>query len=209
MHAVLRPTEPLPDHYNNPTATYAYAWQLLQRACTDRHAGFHAPVLATHGQQGPEARVLILRAVDEAARTVLFHTDARSAKLQALAQDARVALNFYDAPRKVQLRAAGIASIHTHDVLAQTQWDNAALTALRCYVGAAPGHISDTPTSGLPGALEGRAPTLEEVQPGRAHFAVLRIVMHSLEWLYLHSAGQRRAQFDWHQEQWHAQWLNP
>jgi pyridoxamine 5'-phosphate oxidase len=204
-----RTAEPLPDHYNNLTATLAYVWQLLHRACADRHAGFHTPVLATQGADGPQTRVLVLRAVDQAARSVLFYTDARSAKLHALAHDARVALNFYDAARKVQLRTRGTAHLHTQDTLANTHWNTATLTARRCYLGAAPGQLSDAPTSGLPAALEGRAPTLEEVLPGRAHFAVLQVVLHEIEWLHVHSTGHRRARFGWTGGPWKEQWLNP
>ncbi len=157
--------------------------------------------------------MLVLRAADVAARTLTFHTDTRSAKLPELALDNRVAVTFYDAARKVQLRLNGVVSVHTNDALSRQRWAAARPSSLRCYLGEQPGAVSAEPTSGLPAHVEGREPELHELEFTQQNFAVLQIAVQRLEWLHLHTRGQRRAEFEWadsaNSDSCSMQWLNP
>jgi pyridoxamine 5'-phosphate oxidase len=204
-----RDSEPFPDYYNDLPACLHHAWLLLGRATQDRKSAFHAPVVATHSADGPQARVLVLRAVDKAKKNLTFHTDTRSEKIAELAADSRVAVTFYDAAKKLQLRINGRATLHGADALADARWQAARPSSLRCYLGAQPGAVSPQPSSGLPSALEGREPLEGELQAGRAHFAVLQVAIERIDWLYLHSLGQRRARFVWQGEECAMQWVNP
>ena len=211
-----RTDEPFPDHHNDLAATLKFAWQMVGRGVQDRRSAFHTPVLATHSADGPQARVLVLRAFDLATRTLTFHTDTRSAKLPELAHDNRVALTFYDAARKVQLRLGGIATVHANDALSHQRWAAARPSSLRCYLGAQPGAVSAAPTSGLPAQVEGREPEWQELAVAEPNFAVLQIATQRMEWLHLHTRGQRRALFSWSagdvgdaQGGCVMQWLNP
>ena len=147
--------------------------------------------------RSPQARVLVLRAFDVASRTLIFHTDTRSAKLLELGVDPRVALAFYDAARKVQLRINGTCAVHASDALAHQRWAASRPSSLRCFAGAPPGATSAVPTSGLPAQMEGREPELAELADAEPHFAVLAVAVQQLEWLHLHTRGQRRAAFAW------------
>ena len=206
-----RADEPFPDHHNDLAATLKFALQMLGRGVQDRRSAFHTPVMATQSSDGPQGRVLVLRAFDPAARTLTFHTDTRSAKLLDFRADPRVALTFYDAARKVQVRINGHCSVHTGDVLSHQRWVASRPSSLRCFAGAPPGVASQMPTSGLPAELEGREPELAELADAEAHFAVLTVGVGRLEWLHLHTRGQRRAAFDWTGGEGHCQmqWLNP
>jgi pyridoxine/pyridoxamine 5'-phosphate oxidase len=208
-----RTDEPFPDHHNDLAATLKFAWQMVGRGVQDRRSAFHTPVLATQSQGGPQARVLVLRAADTQARTLTFHTDTRSAKLPELAADRRGALTFYDAARKAQVRMNGMVSVHTNDELSHQRWAAARPSSLRCFLGAQPGGVSAEPTSGLPPQMEGREPDLAELQIAEPHFAVLQLTVQRLEWLHLHTGGQRRALFTWADQsadsQCAMQWLNP
>ena len=203
--------EPFPDYYNDLAASLRHAWQMLGRATKDRRSAFHAPVVATASKEGPQARVMILRSVDAAARQLTFYTDARSAKTLALALDARIAVTFYDAARKLQLRASGLGKLHVEgDALTEERWHSSSPSSLRCYVGAQPGDISAAPSSGLPVDMESRVPEWSELASGKAHFAVLKITLQHLEWLYLHTRGQRRASYAWSDNAGCVMhWLNP
>ena len=205
--------EPFPDHHNDLAGTLKFAWQMLGRGVHDRRSAFHTPVLATQSPSGPEARVLVMRALDVDTRTLTFHTDTRSPKLLQLQADNRVALTFYDAPRKTQLRLNGSARLHVNDALSQRRFKGSRPSSLRCFLGAAPGVISPVPASGLPADLEGREPEWAELHPAEANFAVLNVAVHQLEWLHLHTAGQRRALFKWADGladcDCAMQWLNP
>lgn len=208
-----RADEPFPDHYNDLAATLKFAWQMIGRGVQDRRSAFHTPVLATQSADGPQARVLVLRAADAQARTLTFHTDTRSAKLPELALDSMVALTFYDAARKVQLRISGVARVHSNDALSHLRWVASRPSSLRCYLGAQPGGISPEPTSGLPPQVEEREPEPAELQVAEPHFAVLQVSIHRMEWLHLHTRGQRRATFVWGKESsgngCTMHWLNP
>ena len=206
-----RADEPFPDHHNDLPATLKFAWQMLGRGVQDRRSAFHTPVLSTHSADGPQARVLVLRAFELATRSLTFHTDTRSAKLLDLAADPRVALTFYDAARKVQLRINGTCTVHAGNALSHQRWSASRPSSLRCFAGAPPGRISAVPTSGLPVQLEGREPELAELADAEQHFAVLTVAVQQLEWLHLHSRGQRRAAFAWRSVDANCdmQWLNP
>lgn len=208
-----RTDEPFPDHHNDLAATLKFAWQMLGRGVQDRRTAFHTPVLASNSNDGPQARVLVLRAVDVATRILTFHTDTRSAKTSEILLDPRVALTFYDAARKAQVRINGFASLHSCDAVAHQRWAASRPSSLRCYLGAQPGEVSAQPTSGLPLYVEGREPELSELTSVEAHFAVLQVTAHRLEWLHLHTRGQRRAVFAWPEVQGGSdcsmQWLNP
>ena len=204
--------EPFPDHYNDLAATLKFAWQMIGRGVQDRRSAFHTPVLATHSVDGPQARVLVLRACDAAARRLTFHTDTRSAKIPELASDPRAALTFYDAARKVQLRINGIGRVHAGDALSRQRWAASRPSSLRCYLGAQPGAVSPEPTSGLPAQVLGREPELSELASAEPYFAVIDVTVQRLEWLYLHTRGQRRALFVWDaagEQDCSMQWLNP
>ena len=206
-----RVAEPFPDHHNDLPATLKFAWQMIGRGVQDRRSAFHTPVLATHSPDGPQARVLVLRAFELATRTLTFHTDTRSAKLLELDADPRAALTFYDAARKVQIRMNGTCTVHTNNALSHQRWSASRPSSLRCFAGAPPGAVSQMPTSGLPADLEGREPELAELADAEAHFAVLTVGVQRLEWLHLHTRGQRRAAFGWASADGHCkmQWLNP
>ena len=208
-----RADEPFPDHHNDLAATLKFAWQMVGRGVQDRRSAFHTPVLATHSADGPQARVLVLRAFGVATRTLTFHTDTRSAKLPELALNNQVAVTFYDAARKVQLRLNGTASVHANNALSHQRWAAARPSSLRCYLGAQPGTVSSVPTSGLPAQVEGREPALHELAVAELNFAVLQINVQRMEWLHLHTRGQRRALFTWidgsAQSSCTMQWLNP
>ncbi len=211
--ATDRADEPFPDHHNDLAATLKFAWQMVGRGVQDRRTAFHTPVLATHSADGPQARVLVLRAADVAVRTLTFHTDTRSAKLPELAIDNRAAVTFYDAARKVQLRFSGLVSVHANNALSRQRWAAARPSSLRCYLGAQPGAASVEPTSGLPVHVEGREPELQELEIAEPNFAVLQFAAQRMEWLHLHTRGQRRAEFVWASsadgDGCSMQWLNP
>ena len=82
------------------------AWRLLEAGAADRRNPMHVPVVASVDEAGaPDARVMVLRAVDRIAETLRFHTDARSPKCAAMA-GRRVSVLAYDPGAAVQLRNA-------------------------------------------------------------------------------------------------------
>jgi pyridoxamine 5'-phosphate oxidase len=85
-------------------ATLATAWDTLAAGVHDRTAPARHIVLATTGAEGPEARLLVLRATDRAAGTLTLWTDAATAKASELARDPRAALLVWDPEQRLQIR---------------------------------------------------------------------------------------------------------
>lgn len=182
-------------------------FHLLARAVADRRAPMHTPTVATIGCDGrPRARVVVLRAFDAAVRTLRFHTDVRSEKYRELQADPRIALTFYDAGAKLQLRIEGEAVLHHGDDIADKAWQESQAMSRHCYATMpAPGSVI-----GEGGAFElpmGRDLTDE----GKPHFVAVVTRFHSLEWLWLGSDGHRRARFMWRTSETEPQseWLVP
>jgi hypothetical protein len=185
-------------------ATLAEAWRLLARGVADRRHGFHHPVLATVGTDGrPRARTVILRSADAAGRTLRFHTDVRSDKVAELAREERVALHFYDAGAKVQVRIEGRCSLHADDTVAEMAWAQSRPMSRACY-GTEPG-----PGLPIPAADAFTLPGEGETDAGRANFRAIVVSAESLEWLWLAHGGHRRALFRFGTAAAPARWLVP
>jgi 3-hydroxyisobutyrate dehydrogenase len=179
----------------------------LIRAARDRKSPMHTPAVIT---SDIDARTMVLREFDKTAWTLRFHTDTRAPKVAAIEADPRVAVLFYDKGAKIQIRVRGTAEILRDAPVTDAAWDNGSNFARRCYMGDGPGAASDIPTSGLPAQLEGVEPTDEQLIPARDNFAVLRIVLKQLDWLYLAHTGHVRAQFTQDDsEDWQGCWVAP
>lgn len=180
----------------------------LIRAPRDRKSPLHAPVVVT---SDVDARVMVLRAFDSMAWRLRLHTDTRAPKARVIAADPRVAVLFYDKGAKIQIRARGTGEIATTGAEVDAAWSASTRFARRCYLGEGPGAVAEVPTSGLPAEFEGVEPDDEQLVPARENFALLRITLTSLDWLYLAHTGHVRAQFVRRGEgqAWEGRWVSP
>lgn len=205
-------TEAVAPFYNDLGQSLAEARRLIEVGAKDRKSTSHAPVVATIDQRGaPSQRVMILRNVDWTSRTLRFHTDARSAKINE-ADAQLMSVLFYVPEAKAQIRLHGIGQIETAGTIADSAWASSTLFARRCYMAeAGPGVEVGQPTSGLPSWIEGKQPADEDVASARINFAVLLVRFDSIEWLYLANSGHRRARWQWNTgcQDWQGSWLVP
>lgn len=196
----------LPWFYNDLDGSLAHAWAMLGRGVADRRSAFHTPVVATIDETGaPRQRVMVLRAADIAARSLRLHTDLRSEKLVHIEERPSVSLAFYDANAKLQLRLGALARIHAQDSIADQAWLNSRPQSRLCYEQAiAPGLPVVAPLPELPASAH-----VAQAERGRLNFAVLIIVVQTIEWLYLAIEGHRRARWVWKDDRWQGTWLAP
>ncbi|WP_420392442.1 pyridoxamine 5'-phosphate oxidase family protein [Acuticoccus sp.] len=165
------------------------AWAMLAEGAASRHAAFHQMAVATVNADGrPEARTVVLRGADRAARTVRFHTDLRAGKVGDLADRPELAAVLYDHDAKVQVRLSGGATLHHRDDLAASTWAGMRDFSKACYRQAsAPGRtLADHP------AMIDTAAPLPELD-GFGNFVAVTLRVATLEWLYLAARGHRRA----------------
>ncbi len=167
-------------------AILADCWTTLRRAVADRRHPFRLPTLATTNDGIPDARTVVLRHADPDTWTIACHTDKRSPKFQQLTQQPRCAWVFYDPRARIQLRLNTTASLHTADTIADGAWTNSHPGARDCY------RAVRSPSTPAPGPA---APEPGETESGRDRFAVVRARVLSIDWLFLHHAGHRRALF--------------
>lgn len=186
---------------------------MLIRGTTDRKSPLHTPTVATIGADGsPNARVVVFRKFLQDERILIFHTDLRSPKIEEIRNEARISWLLYHPNENLQLRISGKAVIHSeaNDALKLQQWQATWNFGRRCYMGAAPSRISETPTSGLPDAIAESEPTKEESEVGFPNFAVISTKISSIDCLELHIKGHRRSLFNWKENgDLNVNWLTP
>jgi pyridoxamine 5'-phosphate oxidase len=200
-----------PAFYNDLSLTLEKAGALWREGAAQRRSPLHAPVVAGMADGVPQQRIMVLREVDWASRTLRFHTDRRSHKCGEFGDNAAVSVLGYHPDEKVQIRLTGTAAVLNEGPIFEKAWESSTLFARRCYlVDLAPGSVTEIPRSGLPADVEGRLPTEGDIIPAKSNFAVLLVTFDAMDWLYLANSGHRRAQFA-HTESaaWQGRWCIP
>lgn len=162
------------------------------------------------GKARPSTRTVILRAWEAEWRTLDFHTDVRSPKVQQLDSSggaAPVCWLFYDRSEKVQVRMEGTARVIDGD-LADEAWRDTWLPSRSSYLSLAqPG--ASTPEQTPPDTSD-RNVSQQESERGRVNFRIVRTSVESADWLYLRREGHLRASFNYDKgEIKHRHWLVP
>jgi hypothetical protein len=168
-------------------------WQELQHAAAQGTHEWRTMVLATVEERNAEARCVVLREVDAAARELIFYTDARSAKVQQMRDNPQGTLLCWSQRLGWQLRLRVGLEIRTSGLKVSSRWARLKLTP------AAQDYLSPLP----PGSPV--AGSREPERASRSHFAVVTARVRSTDWLELHADGHRRAHFDTSG----ATWLQP
>jgi pyridoxamine 5'-phosphate oxidase len=167
------------------TLIEAAIWRQLECAVDDKQHAWRTPVLATVGDDGPDARTVVLREVDAVTRELHFYADERSAKVRQIVRNPRGLMVSWSPDLSWQLRCTLRLALEMSGVAASLRWARMRLTpAAHDYLSArAPGTV-------LAGDGDGRDAA------DQAYFAVLSACVQSIDWLELHRDGHRRAVFD-------------
>lgn len=189
---------------------YSAIWALLARGAALSRDPMHCPALATNSAQGCQVRTVILRGVDERARTLTCFSDARAAKVDEIRENEHIQWLFYNPRKQIQLRISGSATVHTDDQLADIHWERVkGFSRLNYCTEQAPGTPINEPSSGLPARLVRRLSHLMHGNVGRANFAVMVGRVDTIDWLRLSKTGNIRARFQWEADRMDAFWVVP
>lgn len=155
-------------------------WLELGHAARDRGHPWRVMTLATVDGERADARSVVLRDVDEAARQVIFYTDARSAKVAQLkARPQATLVGWWPLPGW-QLRLRVTLSIASSGLDVSSRWARVKLSpSAQDYLAALP-----------PGTPVDR---FQPERGSREHFAVVTARIDEMDWLELHEHGHRRA----------------
>ena len=190
-----------------PASLDALLDQVWARLAPGAWTPWGLPVFATCAPQGmPQARTIALRAADRAAARLEFHTDARSAKAEALRANARATVLVWDPATAIQVRFGGVARLHQGDGRARAAWADASqLSRAACAVDAVPSTPLPEATAfgDLPQADGGTG------ELAFARFALIVFEADEIDWLWLGPGDLRRARFFWNGSDWVGYWAAP
>jgi 3-hydroxyisobutyrate dehydrogenase len=176
-------------------------WEQLTAGVKSSKHPFHHPVLGTINQNFAETRTIILRKVIPAEQSLIFHSDARSPKINQLKKNNKVSWLFYDEQSRIQIRIKSEAIIHHQNDFALERWNASRLESRRCYlVNPSPSTISKIATDGLPKNLSVKDLTEENVAAGFENFVAVQTKVLEIDWLFLNHAAHKRAKFSYHPE---------
>ena len=176
-------------------------WEQLSAGVKSSKHPFHHPVLGTTNGDFAETRTVILRKVIPKEQSLIFHSDARSPKIEQLKKNNKVTWLFYDEQSRVQIRIKAEAIINHKNDFALERWNASRLESRRCYLSnPAPSSISEIATDGLPKNLSVKDLTEENVASGFENFVVIQTKVLELDWLFLNHAAHKRAKFSYHPE---------
>ena len=203
-------THDIPDFYDDLEKTYENIWDQLIIGKSKSKSELHQGYISTFNDSFPSVRTVVLRHVDKKNNTISFHTDIRSSKIDEIKKNNAVTMLFYDHGKKIQIKVSGKAEVNHKNDKAKIAWDNSRSFSKKCYVvEKAPGTPSDEPTSGYLPEHENELPDDDLLQNGYNNFTLVEIQIHSIEWLYLHRQGHRRALFTSTNGSLNKEWLTP
>ena len=173
------------------------AWKKLVNGSVKKKNGFRTMCVGTIGENNTAAlRIVVNRKVDEAQKTIFFHTDIRSRKYDDLRKDNRISLLFYDARQRVQIVVKALATLHTNDTLSIDRWKATSPQARLGYMTNEPPNTkSDISTLGYEERFSEVKPTNKESDLFQENFSVIACAVYELEFLYLDFLGNRKANF--------------
>ena len=162
-------------------------WDELHNAITERGHAWRTPVLATLGLDGaPQARTVVLRAVDAARGELRVYTDRRSPKVAELMAQPMATLVFWSEALQWQLRASVAVAVVLEGPEVDATWARVARSA------SAGDYLTPTPPGS---ALKPSAPAAEATA-GDHRLALLVMQVRCLDWLALARTGHRRARIE-------------
>jgi general stress protein 26 len=173
------------------------AWKKLVNGSVKKKNGFRTMCVGTTSEDGSASqRIVVNRKVDEENKTIFFHTDNRSRKIDDLQKDNRISILFYDARQRIQIVVKARAILHTDDALASDRWKSTSPQARLGYMTIeAPNTKSTMPTLGYDKKFSEIKPTDDESNAFQKNFTVIACNVYELEFLYLDYSGNRKANF--------------
>ena len=176
-----------------------YVWKKLVNGAIKKKNGCRTMCVATISKSHEcNVRTVVNRKVDELQKKIFFHTDVRSRKFADLQNDNQVSLLFYDTRQNMQVAIKASAKIHTNNELAQNRWQATSLKARLAYMTVdEPNTKSALPTLGYADQYLIQVPTEAESDAFKLNFAVIECDAHSIEFLWLHFSGNRKANFNY------------
>ena len=167
---------------------------LLDAGVTTGNHPFHQFVISTSVDNIPEQRTVVLRQWVLKRRSIIFHTDIRSPKVEQLKSNNNCSVLFYSKPDKMQLRFKCTAHVHYKDRLSDYLYSQTSDSQRECYSYSKAPSIECLETTKEEWLHQSQAIT--EVDPYE-NFAACVCNFNELELLYLSYKGHTRVLYQW------------
>lgn len=166
------------------------AWRDLAVAASDPQSSLrYLTLCSVDADLSPQARTVVLRKVDQAAKVLEFHTDIRSPKWVEFSRNPCATVLGYAPDTRIQLRLAGEVELFPPETAhAMKIWAGLPPWTQGTYAGGPPGDEAALGVGGDAEALEGS-------DGGQARFGVIRFRADMLDWCQLARHQNTRAKF--------------
>ena len=189
---------------------YNDCWERITAGAKTAKHPFHLVTLSTVNDGFPEVRTVVLRKALVAEKTLNFHTDYRSPKVNQIKENPAVSILLYDFESRIQIRLKAKATIHHLDEVCEEAWGKSRLESRRCYlVEPAPSSTISFPDDGLPKNLTVKDLKEDNVQPGFENFVIIKLKVEEVDWLFLNHNGHRRAHYVISKKEIEMNWMLP
>ncbi len=177
-------------------------WLLLKQSFKIAKSPFHQAYVATINNNFPEQRTVVLRNINIEEKTLRFHTDIRSEKIENLRNSNSLSWLFYDSELKLQLRIYTKAEIHYDDDLANIAWNNSRLASKMCYTT----HAKSGSIIAEPEVIDINQKDIEPelLDFARKNFCIVETKAAAMDFVFLNAKGNKRGYFNYSTEdfQW-------
>ena len=185
-------------------------FNMINRGVKEGKDDFHTMIFSNLQDNKVESRCVILRDFNKETKTLIFNTDVRSPKVEAIKLHPETNCLFYNFKDKTQLRISTYSTVHINDDVFDNSWKKTAISSRKCYLTKyAPSELIESMDDGIPEHLFAKIPSLEESESGKVNFAVISNKIISIDWLYLSSKGHQRARYDFSKQEVKKSWLAP
>jgi pyridoxamine 5'-phosphate oxidase len=197
-----------PEFYNSIEKSWEHISHTLPNAYKNRNNPFRTMNVAYVDNNIPFCRTVVLRECASDMSCLQFHTDYRSPKIKILQKNPNIAVHLYSAKDKMQLSINGVANIHYRDSITQDAWHKTQFLSRKCYLTPhVPSDLSNTPLD----YIDHNQKSLFDTEQGYYNFAVIRIAVQKIDFLYLHIHNNQRIIFskDTQTNTFQGVWCNP
>ena len=197
-----------PDYFDNLDKLHDEIVAKLVRGVLDKKSPYRYFVFSTSIKNNVNSRMVVLRNFCSKKWELLLHSDCRSKKLQEIASNRNVSLNFWDPKKSIQLRVKGKAE--KFNETDNYTWSRLNVWSKRMYLThKKPGSVSTSPISGFNEKFLKTPPTNEEINTGFKNFCHIKVCIKKIDCLILCRLGYRRALFEIKRDKLNKKWLIP
>ncbi len=163
----------------------AKCYRDLTEGVSDYKSDWHQFALSTTFGGVPSSRMVVLREFNSERRSIIFHTDARSEKVNALKETKCAELLFYSKAHKRQYRFKAVVHCHSGDRLASYAYQTLSEKQRALYANSLRPGTPVSPNTEL---------TLDDPE---SNFLVVVCNYNALDYLDISEATPTRLCFSW------------